>query len=151
LHRRSSENWGSRAISRERIEVLEALRRQEYDLVFMDCQMPEMDGFEATRRIRVDEERTGAPRVRIIAMTANAMKGDRELCLAAGMDDYICKPVAVKELARVLESLAPAQALVAPSSSGVTDVGAAADQEAALLVDRTQVVVDCRGRRGSFS
>ena len=78
------------------LEVLAALSRNAYDLVLMDCQMPEMDGFETTRRIR--GEYTGAQPA-IIAMTANAMDGDRERCLAAGMDDYISKPIVFDEFA----------------------------------------------------
>ena len=72
------------------IEALEAVARQRYDVVFMDVQMPEMDGLAATREIH---RRWGVSRPRIIAMTANAMQGDRELCIAAGMDDYITKPL----------------------------------------------------------
>ena len=67
-------------------EVLEALEREPYDVVLMDVQMPEMDGLEATRRVR---ERWPDRPLRIVAMTANAMEGDREMCLAAGMDDYV--------------------------------------------------------------
>ncbi|MDH5724686.1 MAG: response regulator, partial [Nitrospira sp.] len=81
-------------------EVLEALSRIHYDVVFMDCQMPEMDGFEATHLIR---ERAQWDRVPIIAMTANAMQGDRERCLAAGMDDYVSKPISMDALASVLD------------------------------------------------
>ena len=81
-------------------EVLEALRRQPYDVVLMDVQMPGMDGLEATRRIREDWEPEERPR--IIAMTANAMQGDRELCLASGMDDYVTKPVQVAALQAAL-------------------------------------------------
>lgn len=88
------------------LEALQAIERQDYDIVFMDCQMPEMDGYQATRRIRaVEYQREETHPVRIVAMTANAMKGDREECLAVGMDDYISKPVRVEELMRVLKPL----------------------------------------------
>ncbi len=83
-------------------EALEALERSSYALVFMDVQMPEMDGFEATALIRNQEEQSGH-HVPIIAMTAHAMEGDRERCLEAGMDDYIAKPIKPKELIAILE------------------------------------------------
>jgi CheY-like chemotaxis protein len=89
------------------IEALESLQRQSYDVVLMDVQMPEMDGLEATRRIcarwRPEE------RPRIIAMTANAMQGDRDMCLAAGMDDYLTKPIRVDRLVEAL-NLVPERA-----------------------------------------
>jgi PAS domain S-box-containing protein len=83
------------------VEVLQALERQPYDVVLMDVQMPEMDGLEATRRIY--QRWSLGNRPHIIAMTANAMQGDREICLAAGMDDYISKPIQVRALQAALE------------------------------------------------
>ncbi|NEP44300.1 MAG: response regulator, partial [Okeania sp. SIO2H7] len=89
------------------LEVLVALRRQSYDVVLMDVQMPEMDGLTATRQICTEWEKEKRPR--IIAMTANAMQGDRENCLAAGMDDYISKPVRLEALTTVLSKYGPPQ------------------------------------------
>jgi signal transduction histidine kinase/CheY-like chemotaxis protein/HPt (histidine-containing phosphotransfer) domain-containing protein len=86
-------------------EVLEALQRQHYDVVLMDVQMPDMDGLEATRRIRADFPAETQPR--IIAMTANAMREDRAICLAAGMDDYISKPIQVRQLVASLSKARP--------------------------------------------
>lgn len=88
-------------------EALETLSREPVDIVLMDVQMPEMDGFEATRRIR-ERERTTGEHLPIIAMTAHAMKGDRERCLAEGMDGYISKPLRPGELYESVESLAAA-------------------------------------------
>ena len=84
-------------------EALESLKSLDYDLVLMDCQMPEMDGYEATRAIRDNSSSVRNPGIPIIAMTANAMKGDREKCIEVGMDDYIAKPINVKELADVID------------------------------------------------
>jgi len=85
------------------LEVLEALKRQPYDLILMDVQMPEMDGLEATRRIR---QLPGGRQPRIVAMTAHAMAGDRERCLEGGMDGYLSKPVQISELAAALTDVA---------------------------------------------
>ena len=83
------------------IEALEALAEYPYDLVLMDCQMPELDGYETTRTLRLGEE--PGKHVPIIAMTANAVQGDREKCLAAGMDDYLSKPVDPDSLSAMME------------------------------------------------
>jgi CheY-like chemotaxis protein len=104
-------------------EALEALQRQPYDVVLMDIQMPEMDGVEATRRIRHGEVVSEQPR--IIAMTAHALKGNREQYLAAGMDDYVSKPVRIEELVKALYKCQPLQSqangsLTEPWATSVT-------------------------------
>jgi CheY-like chemotaxis protein len=82
------------------VEALSAIRREDFDLIFMDCQMPEMDGITATQAIRAAE--TPETRVPIVALTANAHDGDRDVCLAAGMDDYLPKPIRREALAEKL-------------------------------------------------
>jgi len=94
------------------LETIQALDRQPYDVVLMDVQMPEMDGLEATREIRARWPAAEQPR--IIAMTANAMQGDREICLEAGMDDYVSKPIRVDELVRALSRCSPLARRPAP-------------------------------------
>jgi signal transduction histidine kinase/ActR/RegA family two-component response regulator len=90
------------------VEALEQVERRRFDAILMDVQMPQMDGFEATDRIRRRESQSGG-RVPIIALTAHAMKGDRERCLESGMDDYISKPVDMDQLLAMLEKMAPSR------------------------------------------
>ncbi|MEN3369998.1 MAG: hypothetical protein V7609_2141 [Verrucomicrobiota bacterium] len=111
-------------------EAVEAFRNGRFDLILMDVQMPEMDGFEATRQIRELEETTGGD-MRIVAMTAHAMAGDRERCLAAGMDDYVSKPLRKEDLLRALEG-----------SSVAEDCDRT---EAAPLYNREQLLSQCDG------
>ena len=87
------------------LEAIDAVARQTYDVVLMDVQMPELDGFEASREI--NRRWPGERRPRIVAMTANALQGDRELCVAAGMDDYVPKPIRVEELVAALGRCRP--------------------------------------------
>ncbi|MCW5966073.1 MAG: response regulator [Bryobacterales bacterium] len=99
-------------------EALEALERKRYQLVLMDVQMPEMDGLEATRRLRQLEQSASGPRVSVVAMTAHAMQGDRQTCLDAGMDDYVPKPIRRSELEEVLRRwLLPSMGTPAKPSS----------------------------------
>ena len=101
-------------------KALEAVEKQSYDLILMDVQMPEMDGFEATAAIRARESGTGR-RIPIVAMTAHALKGDRERCLAAGMDDYISKPIRAQELLDVIQVVVGRQAGKTPDSREIGD------------------------------
>ena len=87
-------------------EALDAVARGRYKVILMDCQMPVMDGFNATRLIRIAEQTRGG-HVHIIAMTANAMSGDRERCLESGMDDYLSKPIVRAELGALLAEYLP--------------------------------------------
>ncbi|MBN1948663.1 MAG: response regulator [Candidatus Cloacimonetes bacterium] len=106
------------------LEVLQALERQNYDLIFMDIQMPEMDGLEATDRIIRQYPATTRPK--IIAMTANAMQGDKEKCLQAGMDDYISKPVTIEGIKKALElwgkRIMETRPAPTPSGRGADDI-----------------------------
>jgi GAF domain-containing protein/CheY-like chemotaxis protein/tetratricopeptide (TPR) repeat protein len=102
------EQMGYRAdVASNGIEAVQSLERQPYDVILMDVQMPEMDGLEATRRICTRWPRGQRPT--IIAMTANAMQGDREMCIAAGMDDYVSKPIRPNELIRAIMKVTPLQ------------------------------------------
>ncbi len=98
-------------------EAVKLFKQQKFDLIFMDCQMPVMDGFEATQSIREQESQNNLARTTIVAFTANAMKGDDEACLAAGMDDYMAKPVKPADIERVLLSWLPQEKTVVSSGA----------------------------------
>ena len=110
LAMRVLEKWGHRVtLAADGQLALDALAQRTFDVALMDMQMPVMGGIEATRAIRRHEAELGKPRLPIIAMTANAMQGDREACLEAGMDDYIAKPIKAADLAKKLGVLSAAQ------------------------------------------
>jgi CheY-like chemotaxis protein len=103
------------------IEALQALSDADFDVVLMDCQMPEMDGYEATRRLRQSSAEYRNPRIPVIALTANAFATDRERCLAAGMNDFLSKPI---ERSRLEEALVKAlQAPPLPEPARVFQTG----------------------------
>ena len=105
--------------ARDGAEALEALLKERYDLILMDVQMPVMDGFQATGEIRRREREQGLAHIPILAMTANAMSGDREKCLAAGMDDYLSKPIRPADLKSLLRHWLPMPEVISPDSQFV--------------------------------
>jgi len=113
-------------------EALAALQKHPLDVILMDVQMPDMDGFETTALIRHEEKTTGK-HIPIVAMTAYAMTGDRERCLAAGMDHYISKPIRAKELLETVEAISPSTAESAPlAPADNVEVADVLDKDAAL-------------------
>jgi two-component system, sensor histidine kinase and response regulator len=108
-------------------EALAALEQQNFDLVLMDVQMPDMDGFETTKAIRA-QERVSKKHLPIVAMTAHAMIGDRERCLAAGMDSYVTKPVDAAKLLTAIADAVPRDSASNPSQSESTPLRAQAPQ-----------------------
>ena len=114
--------------------ALKALALDRYDIVLMDCQMPKLDGYDASAEIRRREAASGGRHTPIIAMTANAMMGDREKCIAAGMDDYITKPIRAEDLQRVLEqwSSLPLKKAETSLSTSAPDTFPAVDKERLL-------------------
>ena len=135
------ERLGYRAdVAANGLEVLQSLRRQPYDVILMDVHMPEMDGLEATRCIRQEFAARAQPR--IIAMTADAMKEDREACLAAGMEDHISKPIHVGKLVTALRKCRPRLPAGAPAThSEVVEIPAAET----LVTELASEVLDPRG------
>jgi CheY-like chemotaxis protein len=112
-------------------EAVAALEREPFDLVLMDVEMPEMDGLEATAAIRERERKTGG-RIPVIAMTAHAMKGDRERFLEAGMDGYIAKPIDIEQLYEAVEKVAPGAGETSTGDDGEPQEERALDPEEAM-------------------
>jgi two-component system sensor histidine kinase/response regulator len=127
------------------LAAVEACAAQRYDLVLMDCQMPVMDGFTATGAIRAQETERGQPRAPIVALTANALEGDRARCLAAGMDDYLSKPFTALGLRAVLEQWLSADGAAAPSAAPLDTPPAAAEE---LLNPAALAHFEARERNG---
>jgi PAS domain S-box-containing protein len=133
-------------------EAVAAVASGRYQVVLMDCQMPEMDGFEAARQIRLDEQREGRARLPVIALTANAIKGDREKCLDAGMDNYLSKPLNPVKLVDMIRSFlkeAPAAPAVEPAASSASAAPAgpaetAPDNEP-MPLDLNELLERCMG------
>lgn len=132
-------------------QALAMIAQRRYALALMDCQMPVLDGFEATRQLRALEQASGGPRLPVIALTANALAGDRELCLAAGMDDYLRKPLTMAQLDTVLARWLPQHtpvdhfppALDSPSASLISH------DQAAVILDESQLAqIRALGREG---
>lgn len=134
-------------VAADGLEAARMQREERYDLVLMDCQMPNMDGYESTRKIR--EEEGGERHTPIIAMTAHAMKGDRERCLAAGMDDYVSKPVSPDALHAVVCRWLPDQGEAREASIRAAETTVAESKDS-LVLDTRQAVWVTGGKLGMF-
>ena len=117
------------------VEAIESLRKINYDIVLMDCQMPVMDGYQASDTIRKPDSGVINSDVPIVAMTANAMQGDREKCLAAGMNDYIAKPVVPEKLQQALQTWLPETCHVGPEDISHESYEETAEQQASVQQD----------------
>jgi len=129
-------------------EAINTLARQSFDLVLMDVQMPELDGLEATRRIRSREQQPGNGHVPIIAMTAHALKGDRERCLAAGMDEYVSKPIREQQLLAAMRAVLGERACGLPASAAsvaASPAGRSNDVAAGNVIDWNSALETCGG------
>jgi signal transduction histidine kinase/CheY-like chemotaxis protein len=137
------------------MRAVEAMQKQSYDLIFMDCQMPEMDGYQATEAIRLHEQQTGIePKAVIVALTAHALEGDRERCIAAGMNHYMSKPFRQEEMQELLLRLFRSRRKRAKIVHGVESRNKVTDDYPALVeasaekiapVDTEQEVTDENG------
>src|SRR5262249_16971153 len=125
-------------------KAVDALSNGDYDVALMDCQMPEMDGFTATAEIR-QRESAGGAHLPIIALTAGAMSGDREKCLAAGMDDYLTKPFTVDQLHGMLRRWLPQRTAAIEEAAAIAHAARSASSESTgrPSVDRAATAVDC--------
>jgi two-component system, sensor histidine kinase and response regulator len=124
------------------LEALQAIKKITYDLIFMDCQMPEMDGYTATEEIRKIEKSNNTKHIPILAMTAHALKGDREKCLQVGMDDYITKPIDVKTISAALEQWLPPEPDSSEAPAPAAPVTAPANKSVMTAAKSTEKMVD---------
>ena len=128
-------------------EAIQALEQRPYDLVFMDCQMPILDGYQATQQIRDPLSNVKNRAIPVVAMTANAMQGDRDLCLSAGMDDYITKPVSWTKIERMLKRWLPTHSHQQRSNKLKPEIEEPADKSKPLPADESVLDIAAMSRR----